>query len=304
TSRPELRRRRTPTCFLARCVSRCHRRRGARQADSDLARTEDDTARNRAACFQKSRVVQSKEFHVIEYQPADVPQPKAGPLGIVVGPPSHAEPPSLFVYPACPCPAASIVPADNIGGAEAQRLKQRRIVQVTDGRIVRKVEASQGASAPGQTRSTLQNRLVPFGEAAKSFRDGSGRSIAHVQDRIDSRVIESASTLRRNVERAAWRVLGRRRDIWKDSIQAQHRGQAYAPSAIPSMARITGAAPSRTRTSMGRARPSSGSDPTSHRAAASRPYTRKIRVRTSWRSTIRRPISLPIDSIPAFQRDT
>src|SRR5437879_13877138 len=62
------------------------------------------------------------------------------------------------------------------------------------------------------------------------------------------------------------------------------------------MARITGATPSVAKTSS-RAPPNSGSDPTSHIAAASRLYTRKMHVRTSCRSTIRRPISLPIDSL-------
>ncbi len=54
-----------------------------------------------------------------------------------------------------------------------------------------------------------------------------------------------------------------------DTVRAR-AVQVNAPSAMPSMARITGDAPSIARTSMGRAPPSNGSDPLSHKEAASR----------------------------------
>src|ERR1017187_9685791 len=56
--------------------------------------------------------------------------------------------------------------------------------------------------------------------------------------------------------------------------------------------------------SIGRAPPRSGSEPTSHMAAASRLWTRRIRVNTSCRSTIRRDISLPMASFPELHRET
>src|SRR5260370_23990165 len=73
---------------------------------SDFVWMRHDPPCDGSAGIAKCRFIQLKELHVLKFEPADVPQPEAGPLRIVVGPPSHTHPLSLFVYSPSPCPAA------------------------------------------------------------------------------------------------------------------------------------------------------------------------------------------------------
>lgn len=157
----------------------------------------------------------------------------------------------------------------------------RGVVEIADARPFVEMIAPHRANASSKGWAAPENRRAPLRKTAERFGDGARFRAAGVKNGVQIGVIQAASALRRDIESAARLMRAGLSHPGKDAVKFRHAVQAYAPCAIPSIARITRDAPSAARTSMGRAPPSSGSEPPSHKEAASREYTRRILVKTS-----------------------
>ena len=234
-----------------------------------MASRLDDPARDRTTRLDDSGVVKAQCPNFFDDEPIRLPYAHADPARI--RPPTHARPSTLLVNPPRPRPSARVIATHDVGRTQTQRAQIRDIVKIAQTHLAGKAIARDFAGAARKVGGPVEHVGCPFGKSAKRFCDRASRRIAQIQDGKQIRVVQPSAALSRNVERAAWLARRDAGKIGKDPIEIRAPCQAKAPCAMPSIARITGAAPSSASTSIGRAPPSSGSEPTSQRAALSRP---------------------------------